>query len=142
MLFEYCPFYMWTRYISVKFNELIKVRIFFGFVWYTFFYMKPNEIFLYFCTYQQKLKNWSFANFFYIFFIFTWSLLHLVKKKNYLYVGHYLSVIFNSNLTDKKKQIRKQLLIKLRKIISQSLIEDIFETILDKSVDAHAIRIL
>lgn len=42
----------------------------------------------------------------------------------------------------KKKQIRKQLLIKLRKIISQSLIEDIFETILDKSVDAHAIRIL
>lgn len=65
-----------------------------------------------------------------------------MKKKNYLYVGHYLSVIFNSNLTDKKKQIRKQLLIKLRKIISQSLIEDIFETILDKSVDAHAIRIL
>lgn len=105
MLFEYCPFYMWTRYISVKFNELIKVRIFFGFVWYTFFYIKYETewdifVLLYLST---KVKKLIIRKFFLYFFIFTWSLLHLVKKKNYLYVGHYLSVIFNSNLTDKKK---------------------------------------
>lgn len=91
--------------------------------------MKLNEIFfalLYLSTKVKKLIIRKF--FFYIFFIFTWSLLHLLKK-NYLYVGHYLSLIFNSNLTDKKKkkQIRKQLLIKLRKIISQSLIENVLK---------------
>lgn len=126
---------------------LIKVKIIFWFcVIYIFLlYQIWNwmRYFLHFCTCQQKLKNWSFANFFFTFFL---SLLGLCciywRKIIYTSVIIFLLFLIPISRIKKKKTNSQTIINQIEKNNFSKFNWKCFETILDKSVDARPIRIL